>query len=391
MTHHSFTTSEDLMAVLLKRYEVSPPLGIKDEATFQSWVESKLMPVKSQVLQVLSFWVTYQFADFVANDKALLVKLNEFLNVKALPDFPVKAAHIQDLLSARLASFDHPDSPINLKLAPKPILTKSVSKLTGPDKELQLLSVDETELARQWALVESSLFRQIGPKELINQIWGRTHESSKTKAPTISKMIEITSHMTYLVVAMILRAPNEKQRHAVVKYWVRVGQACAKLNNFNALTAIFGGFTSLPIKRLDRLWKTFKSAHPKSNELLGQLSELVSASGQYAAYRRALKACQPPCLPYLGVYITDLTLIEEGNQDYLPQNGSLINFEKRRKVATVIDEILARQQQCIYHLIAVPALQDFLTSSHERLSEVEAFKLSVAVEPLPEEDDEDDD
>ena len=42
----------------------------------------------------------------------------------------------------------------------------------------------------------------------------------------------------------------------------------------------------------------------------------------------SLKECSRPCIPYMGMYLTDLTFIEEGNKD----SGDQINFNKRRMV-----------------------------------------------------------
>ena len=41
--------------------------------------------------------------------------------------------------------------------------------------------------------------------------------------------------------------------------------------------------------------------------------------------------CDPPCVPYIGVYLADLISIEEGVQN-LNSNG-LINFAKMRMVS----------------------------------------------------------
>jgi son of sevenless-like protein len=84
----------------------------------------------------------------------------------------------------------------------------------------------------------------------------------------------------------------------------------------------------------------------------------------------------PPCVPFLGVFLTDLVFIEEGNKDML--NG-LINFDKRRKVAYVIREI-QQYQQTPYCLMAVPEIQSLLLSPDE-VTDDDLYKLSLELEP----------
>lgn len=46
--------------------------------------------------------------------------------------------------------------------------------------------------------------------------------------------------------------------------------------------------------------------------------------------REALHRCDPPCIPYLGIYLTDLSFIEEGTPDFT--SDGLLNFSKMRMV-----------------------------------------------------------
>ena len=50
----------------------------------------------------------------------------------------------------------------------------------------------------------------------------------------------------------------------------------------------------------------------------------------YSRLRQELHTRAPPCLPFVGVYLTDLTFIEEGNRDLLA-GTQLINFAKHRR------------------------------------------------------------
>lgn len=90
--------------------------------------------------------------------------------------------------------------------------------------------------------------------------------------------------------------------------------------------------------------------------LFAECERLMSSESSYKAYRTALGQARLTCLPYLydlplslfapstnrlspscrGVYLTDLTFIEDGNPDYV---NELINFTKRSLIYTVISKI----------------------------------------------------
>jgi len=98
--------------------------------------------------------------------------------------------------------------------------------------------------------------------------------------------------------------------------------------------------------------------------------------GSYKEYRAILHNCDPPTIPYLGIYLTDLTFIEDGNQN---MDGNLVNFDKRYKVAAVIGEI-QQYQRIGYDFAPYPQIQYWLTQL-ETVDEEEAYNISLRVEP----------
>ena len=50
----------------------------------------------------------------------------------------------------------------------------------------------------------------------------------------------------------------------------------------------------------------------------------------YKNYRDKLSITPIPAVPYIGVFLKDLTFIADGNPDYI--RGGLVNLHKRRQV-----------------------------------------------------------
>ncbi len=87
------------------------------------------------------------------------------------------------------------------------------------------------------------------------------------------------------------------------------------------MMGIASGLMSSPISRMKKCWKLLPAKVSADCEYFSQL-----CVRNYKLLREAVKQSQIPCLPYLGVYLSDLTFIADGNADKIED---LINFEKR--------------------------------------------------------------
>ena len=72
--------------------------------------------------------------------------------------------------------------------------------------------------------------------------------------------------------------------------------------------AIFAGLNFAAISRLKQSWKALSS----SKTVIQELTDVTSPLNNYKLYREELKQAgtSEPCIPYLAVYLKDLTFIE---------------------------------------------------------------------------------
>lgn len=117
------------------------------------------------------------------------------------------------------------------------------------------------------------------------------------------------------------------------------------------------------------------------------MRELIASTKNFSRYREALHAAQPPCIPFLGVYLTDLTFIEDGIASVVKNNTELINFTKRTKTAEVIRDI-QQYQNVPYTLTEVPELRDWILDNMQAASDVhEMYNKSLQIEPREREEE----
>jgi son of sevenless-like protein len=196
------------------------------------------------------------------------------------------------------------------------------------------------------------------------------------------RLIDFFNTFACWVATQILKHKNIEDRVKELKRFMRMAIELRRLNNFNGCQEVLAGLNDSSIYRLRVSWMKVEK-----EEKLMQDFEVVKASlspdRSWVNYRGILKEIQPPCIPYLGVYLTDLTFIEDGNPNYLPtvdHRTDIINFEKCRKQALVIGNILLYQQDA-YNFQRVDVIYDMFAKGLVVIDDKEALhKLSRQVE-----------
>lgn len=136
--------------------------------------------------------------------------------------------------------------------------------------------------------------------------------------------------------------------------------------------------SALNSSSVNRLKKTFENVTAKTRATLEALRKSTDLSRNYAVYRQTLKQCSPPCLPFLGLFLTDLTFTEEGNPNI--RGSGLINFDKYYKASRIIVEL--QRFQIPYSLLPVSEIQDYLARQLEATdTTADMYQRSLMIEP----------
>ena len=141
--------------------------------------------------------------------------------------------------------------------------------------------------------------------------------------------------------------------------------------------------STAPISRLKRTWDQVPQ---RTLSTLESHRRLMGSTKNFSDYRETLHLANPPCIPFFGVYLTDLTFIEDGIPGII-KKSNLINFAKRAKTAEVIRDI-QQYQNVPYGLQPVPELQEYVVGNLGRAGDVhEMYERSLQVEPREREDE----
>ncbi|KAL1892183.1 cell division cycle-related protein [Sporothrix stenoceras] len=381
LTYRSFTSARELFELLVKRFGIQAPEGLTQEE-FNQWRDRKQKLIRFRVVNIIKNW----FDNFWMEDASLEDTKQLIRDVYTFARDTVKStetpgsAPLMAVLDQRLSGKDTGARRLIQTLnqnTPPPIMPKNM-------KKLKFLDIDVTEFARQLTIIESRLYGKIKPTECLNKTWQKkVAEGEPEPAPNVKALILHSNQMTNWVAEMILAQTDVKKRVVVIKHFVAVADKCRGLNNFSTLTSIISALGTAPIARLKRTWDIVPQ---KTQGILESMRKLMASTKNFGEYREALHAANPPCIPFFGVYLTDLTFIEDGIPSIIKKTN-LINFAKRAKTAEVIRDI-QQYQNVAYLLQPVVELQDYILSNMQAAGDVhEMYDKSLQVEPREREDE----
>uniref|UniRef100_A0AAR2JIQ8 Ras protein-specific guanine nucleotide-releasing factor 2a n=1 Tax=Pygocentrus nattereri TaxID=42514 RepID=A0AAR2JIQ8_PYGNA len=318
----------------------------------------------NRVLNVLRHWVSKHSQDFELNSELKMGVIGLLEEVLRDPDLlPQERKATANILNA-LSQDDQEDAQLKIE---------DILQMAECPKAECFESLSAMELAEQITLLDHIIFRSIPYEEFLGQGWMKMDKTERT--PYIMKTSQHFNDMSNLVASQIMSHTDVGSRASSIEKWVAVADICRCLNNYNGVLEITSALNRSAIYRLKKTWAKISK---QTKALMDKLQKTVSSEGRFKNLRETLKNCNPPCVPYLGMYLTDLAFIEEGTPNFTEEG--LVNFSKMRMISHIIREI--RQfQQTPYRIEHQPKVTQYLLDKALIMDEDTLYDLSLKIEP----------
>nr|XP_060464296.1 rap guanine nucleotide exchange factor 1 isoform X14 [Panthera onca] len=342
-TYRTFITPEELIKKLQYRYEKFSPFA----DTFKKRVSKNTFFVLVRVV-----------------DELCLVELTEEI-LKLLMELVFRLVCNGELSLARVLRKNILDKVDQKKLlrcanSDQPLAARGVAARPGT-----LHDFHSHEIAEQLTLLDAELFYKIEIPEVL--LWAK--EQNEEKSPNLTQFTEHFNNMSYWVRSIIMLQEKAQDRERLLLKFIKIMKHLRKLNNFNSYLAILSALDSAPIRRLE--WQK------QTSEGLAEYCTLIDSSSSFRAYRAALSEVEPPCIPYLGLILQDLTFVHLGNPDYI---DGKVNFSKRWQQFNILDSMRCFQQ-AHYDIRRNDDIINFFNDFSDHLAEEALWELSLKIKP----------
>ncbi|XP_005375100.1 PREDICTED: ral guanine nucleotide dissociation stimulator-like 1 isoform X1 [Chinchilla lanigera] len=404
-TYRGFASTKEVLELLLDRYGNLTNPSCEDGSPSSS--ESKTV-IRNAIASILRAWLDQCAEDFREPPHfPCLQKLLGYLK-RVMPgsDPERRAQNLLEQFQKQEVETDNGlPSAISFSLE-----EEEETEGAGP---AEFTCFSEDLVAEQLTYMDAQLFKKVVPHHCLGCIWSqRDKKENKHLAPTIRATISQFNTLTKCVVSTILGSKELKtqQRAKIIEKWINIAHECRILKNFSSLRAIVSALQSNSIYRLKKTW----AAVPKDRMLMfEELSDIFSDHNNHLTSRELLMkegtskfanldssvkenqkrtqrrlqlqkdmGVMQGTVPYLGTFLTDLTMLDTALQDYI--EGGLINFEKRRREFEVIAQIKLLQSACNSYCMSPDPRFIQWFQRQQLLTEEESYTFSCEIEAAAE-------
>ncbi|VDM75426.1 unnamed protein product [Strongylus vulgaris] len=421
-TYRAFAEPISVLDRLLRRYE-----SLENEVNSST----SALVTQNSIRSILICWLDMYPEDFYDPDCdfSMLTNLLDFGQRSRLSDLRAKSRkllerfkHIQEEggMIAALPSLDQLASAFGYDAS---------EYSRNPQERVKMFDVGSencVQIAEQLTFWDAELFRELIIHQCQGCVWSKRHRLPNEKVYTVKATIDQFNAVSQRVMtSIVLPDCRPDFRAKIIAKWIDIARELRALKNFSSLKAVLSSLQSEPVHRLKSVWALVPSRsmaqfrdlsaiydmdeegdERNARRILEQVGngfgriveddwveelDTVEGTAKSSPLRRPqlvqncrrtksdvnLAECQGT-VPYLGSFLTDLTMIDQCTQDFT--EDGLINFEKRRKEFEVLAKLRLFQSAArAYH---IPMDRVFCAWFHflPCLSEKECFNRSLEIE-----------
>jgi hypothetical protein len=216
LTYMSFTNPLEVLDKLERRYYVPTPPNVPPEE-LDFWRKNKLAPIQIKVFGVLKYWISEHWEDFTSPEVNARLKdiVSSMIKNITGPWSKKSGKYLWTLIEKREKG-EKRNIDIRTELA-KPLIKVT---LTYREFEQAFLEHSEEEIARQICIQDFKKFKEIEPRECLNQNWSK----HKELAPNLILMIDGFNRMTSWVQIEVLSISDLNKRVKMLKKILRIAE-----------------------------------------------------------------------------------------------------------------------------------------------------------------------
>ncbi|KAK0481525.1 ras guanine nucleotide exchange factor domain-containing protein [Armillaria novae-zelandiae] len=305
MTFRTFMTADQLFSALVGIYAMECPSKITDPE-YEEWKEKCSLPTQRIVLTIFTMWL--EDHRLLEEEPHIAQLLTDFLN-NVTPPLAVAARLI--VKSIERLTFASPcvESPV---VSPR-------RRRKSRDHKGDLLRLDPTDLAEQLSLFEYTLYSKVTPQECM------VYAKSPQLALNLNAFCATHDKLASWVTFSVLNNEALGKRADTIDFWIKVAEKSRNMNNFASMSALITALNSVVITR----------------RISTPLLKYNEPSGGFAAFRNLQSNAEGPCVPFVGMYLTDIAHTKDQFEDV--EGDGRIVFIKRQRWYETITQMLRHQ------------------------------------------------
>ncbi|SCU80161.1 LAME_0B01838g1_1 [Lachancea meyersii CBS 8951] len=213
-----------------------------------------------------------------------------------------------------------------------------------------ILMYDSKSIAEQLTLVEREILNEIDWKELLDLKVSHSFLSVTSWLQLLLQNVNLSGidlaiarfnlTVDWVISEIVLTTDNRLRRNTIQRF-IHVADHCGKFQNYNTLMQIVLALSSLVAQSFRDAWRLIE---PGDVLIWESLKNIPSLEKNYQNIRGLLNSIDPlkGCIPFIVVYLSDLTLNSEKNNWIV--NNQVLNYSKFQTNVQIVKNFIQRAQ-----------------------------------------------